>query len=168
LGNLLVARGNAAAALPNYLEAARLHPADGHHWETVGKQQLVLDRGEDAKASFERAMELRRIAALSPDASARAKNAYAWSLLTSEIPELRRPNEALEQAVQANQMTEYGHPTYLDTLALAYSRNGRVHEAVDTQRKAVSILPQHSQLKEEFSSRLAEYETAARDTRESD
>jgi len=49
----------------------------------------------------------------------------------------RNPEQALERALRACEMTNYGMPEVVDTLAVAYAGAGRFPEAIETARKAI-------------------------------
>jgi tetratricopeptide (TPR) repeat protein len=51
------------------------------------------------------------------------------------------PEGALSLALEAAAMTEYGDPVVLGTLMEAYQVNGNLSGAVETYRKAVSLMP---------------------------
>ncbi len=105
------------------------------------------------------ALSVARKAAEGPTASAGAKNSYAWDLLTSEPADLRDPQEALKYALEANEMTNHKVPSHLDTLALAYHRTGQTDTAIETQRKAISLLPE-GESRAGYEERLEEFEAA--------
>ena len=92
-------------------------------------------------------------------------NEYARDLLTIEAPDLRDPAAALPLAERACALAEergtYGRWNYLDTLALAQHRTGDTGNAIDTQRRALGLLPPEYHLqRKEMEERLAEYEAA--------
>jgi len=116
-------------------------------------------RDDAARPLLGELLEARRDAAQDPDAGPRAKNRYAWPLLTWEPADLRDPQTALEFAVEANELSGFADPRYLDTLALAYHLTGDATRAIDTQRKAISLLPEGDPRHENFRKRLATFET---------
>ncbi|MFQ5424184.1 MAG: hypothetical protein ACE5F9_09410, partial [Phycisphaerae bacterium] len=57
--------------------------------------------------------------------------------------------------------TDHKNPGYLDTLALAYHRTGDTARAIETQEKAVALLPPgDSPTRKEFEARLEEFRQA--------
>ena len=96
---------------------------------------------EEARLLVAELLSLRRAAAEASEADARTKNTYAWAILTCEPADLQDPEDALEFAREANELTRFENPSYLDTLALAYHRTGQTATAIETQRKAISLLP---------------------------
>jgi len=115
-------------------------------------------RDDAARPLVEELLAARREAAEKPEAGPKAKNRYAWPLLTWEPADLRDPETALEFALEANELSGFKKPMYLDTLALAYYRTGDATMAVDTQRKALSVLPDGDPRHEKFRKRLAEFD----------
>jgi tetratricopeptide (TPR) repeat protein len=92
-------------------------------------------------------------------------NDYARDLLTIEAPDLRDPAAALPLAERACVLAEerrtYGRWNYLDTLAMAQHRTGDTAKAVETQRRALGLIPpEYHQQRKEMEERLAEYEAA--------
>jgi tetratricopeptide (TPR) repeat protein len=95
-----------------------------------------------------------------PGASARDKNNLAWNLLTSVLADLRDPETALRLAGDACAMTDNANPGYLDTLALAQHRTGDTPAAIETEKKALSLLPPDASLRAELEATLARFEAA--------
>jgi tetratricopeptide (TPR) repeat protein len=92
-------------------------------------------------------------------------NDYAHDLLTIELLNLRDPSAALPLAERACAMAEergtYGRWNYLDTLALAQHMTGNTAKAIETQRRALGLVPpEYHQQRREQGERLAEYEAA--------
>ena len=92
-------------------------------------------------------------------------NDYARDLLTIEPVDLRDPAAALPLAERACALAEergtYRRWMYLDTLALAQHRTGDTVKAIETQRRALGLLPpEYHQQRKEFEESLAEYEAA--------
>ncbi len=101
-------------------------------------------------------------AAEAPDAGSRALNKYAWLLLTCGPGDLRDPAAALPVAIKAVEMSGGKDPTILDTLALAQKMTGDLDRAIETQRKAIALLPPgDGQRRAEFGTRLADVLTEA-------
>jgi tetratricopeptide (TPR) repeat protein len=91
-------------------------------------------------------------------------NAYAWTLLTCKPVRFRDPEKALVLAKKAVAGSDGKHAGILDTLALAYFRTGDTAEAIETQRKAVALLPPgESVSRVALENRLAEFEESAED-----
>lgn len=69
------------------------------------------------------------------------QNELAWFLLTTEDLELHDPVEALELAQEAVSASQLRRPALIDTYAEALFQNGRIAEAVEAERQAVSMRP---------------------------
>ena len=117
-----------------------------------------LGRSEEARRLRSEIFEVEKILVEAPYASARLKNSYAWNLLTFEQEELRDPHQALRFARDANEMTGFENPDFLDTLALAYHLTGQTAKAIETQKKAISLLPEGQRAY--YEERLAEFQAA--------
>ena len=95
------------------------------------------------------------------DANAKTKNSYAWLALTREPADLRDPESAFRFALEANELTGFENPSFLDTLALAYQMTGNTAKAIEIQKRALALLPEgDSPTRKEFEQRLAEFEVA--------
>ncbi len=106
-------------------------------------------------------LERQRRAADESDADASALNEYAWALLTIEPADLRDPAAALPIAQKAVEKSRGEDPAILDTLAKAWFDTGDATKAVETQEKAVSLLPPgDSALRTELETNLATYRAA--------
>jgi len=105
--------------------------------------QMLFDLGErgEAREYLERAISGWRGRVTSPEATGMDYNACAWLLLTCDPEDLRDPQAALSTARQAVEMTDGEDPLVLDTLALAYHRNGDGMRAVETEARAIAMLP---------------------------
>ena len=128
---------------------------------TVLKKQ---GRDEEASKYAAELVEMHRRLAEQPDATAPELNKYAWSLLTSEVSELRDPEVALPLALEANELTDHKNPAYLDTLSLAYHLTGDTAKAIENQKKAIALLPPgESTLRTPLETALADFEAALKD-----
>ena len=122
---------------------------------------MALGEDGEARPLGRRLLETRRKQATAADAAAGSKHAYARYALTCEPADQRDPEDALIFALEACEMTERRNADFLDTLALAYRRTGRLRQAVETQREALAALPaQRSETRRSFEERLDDYEKA--------
>ena len=122
--------------------------------------QVLVKQGkvDEARPYFAERIKHRRRTAEQPDANAPDLNRYAWLLLTCEREDLRDPQAALSIAKRAVEMSGGDNATILDTLALAYQMTGDFDKAVETQRKAVHLLPpSESARRAELETRLAAF-----------
>ena len=65
-----------------------------------------------------------------------ALNNLAWILASNPNDDLRDGAEAVRLAERACELTHYGQPLFIGTLAAAYAESGRFPEAVTTAEKA--------------------------------
>lgn len=97
------------------------------------------------------------------DANTRDLNEYAKLLLTCESQDLGDPRAALPSAKRAV-MTDGKNVNMLDTFAQAYFMTGDVAKAIETQEKAVALLPSgDSPLRTELEANLTKFRQAAKD-----
>jgi len=68
-----------------------------------------------------------------------ALNNLAWALAAGPNAELRNGAEAVGLAERACELTHYGEPLFLGTLAAAYAEAGRFPEAVTMAQKAEQL-----------------------------
>jgi arylsulfatase A-like enzyme/tetratricopeptide (TPR) repeat protein len=66
-------------------------------------------------------------------------NALAWIEAACDREELHNPEQAIERALRVCEMTHYGIPEVVDTLAVAYAAAGRFQEARETAKKAIRV-----------------------------
>jgi serine/threonine protein kinase len=82
----------------------------------------------------------------------------AWFLATCADPAIRDGHKAVEFSEKAVAATDRKSASTLDTLAAAYSVNGRFAEASSVQREAISLLPTELD-KAEYTGRLKLFES---------
>ena len=75
-------------------------------------------------------------------------NNLAWLYATSKDEKFRDKIKALEHAKKAAELSKERNAEILDTLARAYHNNLKVKEAVETQKKAISLEPNNDKFKE--------------------
>ena len=120
-------------------------------------------RMNDARPLVRALQEIERRRADQPGASVNDKNACAWNLLTCEPADLRDPETALRLAHEAVDMTGGADPEILDTLALAQHLTGDTAAAIETEKKALSLLPAQGSLRGDYEAALAKFEAALED-----
>jgi tetratricopeptide (TPR) repeat protein/tRNA A-37 threonylcarbamoyl transferase component Bud32 len=140
------------------------HPETWDSMRGLAKAYLQLGRRNDALPLVRELFTLQTAAAEAPDADANTLNEVAWTLLTYDIEELRDPTRALaysQRACDSEEAAGGGNLwKWLDTLALARQRIGDTAAAVETQRRALSLMaPDHAD-RADYEKRLAEYEAA--------
>ncbi len=139
------------------------HPWTGYAMNGLAAAYMKLGRRAEAIPLYRELLQLRIAAADQPNADPSALNDAAWTLLTSEIEELRDPQRALAYAERACAGGNANIPNYLDTLALAHFRTGDTAKAIETQRRALSLIPAGSD--PEMAAHLAQYEMALADVK---
>ncbi len=87
-------------------------------------------------------------------------NKLARLLATAADPKFRNGPAAVPMAEKANQLSGYGQPEMLDTLAAAYAEAGRFPEAIRASRKAVDLASSRGQqeLAKQMESRMRLYQ----------
>ena len=137
-------------------------------WESEGRLATyyrAAGRMDDAARMARQRLEtLRRLMERGGE-TLKVLNEYARDLLTIEARDLRDPAAALPLAERACALAEergtYGRWKYLDTLALAQHRTGDTAKAIETQKRALGLIPpEYHQQRKEMEERLAEYEAA--------
>jgi serine/threonine protein kinase/tetratricopeptide (TPR) repeat protein len=98
-------------------------------------------RSDDARPVVVEQLQVLRTAAEAPSASPAELNRYAWLLLTAEPAELRNPAIGFEYARRAAAAGDGTDGSILHTLAMAYHLKGDHRLAVDTEERAISLLP---------------------------
>ena len=97
-----------------------------------------------------------------PDTLASMNN-LAWNRLTCEPADLRDPETALRLARDACAMTDNANPPFLDTLALAQHLTGDTPAAIETEEKALSLLPPGAPGRGDYEGALARIEAALKE-----
>jgi non-specific serine/threonine protein kinase/serine/threonine-protein kinase len=99
----------------------------------------VLQRGgHAAEARNETSAALEWLKPLAPLDSYYLEN-YVTLLVKTPFPELRSPGEALASALTA--VSRDRNPETLDLLARAYSQDGKISDAIATERAGLALLP---------------------------
>jgi Tfp pilus assembly protein PilF len=132
LGVALADKGRFDEAIENYRKAIQINP---NHFRALSNLGVALaDQGR-----FDEAIENHRKAIqINPNFSG-AMNNLAWILATSSKAEFRDGTQAVQLAERASELTHYGQPAFIGTLAAAYAEAGRFPEAVTTAEKAEQL-----------------------------
>jgi Tfp pilus assembly protein PilF len=166
LGYALSARGRRDEAMAELREALRLDPDYALAHNNLGALLEVTGRLDDARAHFERAVALRpdnvearsnlaqllsnrgqpaaaagqfrAVLALRPD-HVQALAGLAWIQATAADPALRNPDEAVQRAERAVDLTNRRDVVALDALAAAYASAGRFDDAVRTANVGLDV-----------------------------
>ena len=86
-----------------------------------------------------------------------AMNEWAWTLATSDSPEIRNGTNALDTAQQLVAATHRGNAEFLDSLAASYAETRQFDKAVSVEKEAIGLLQSHEE-KKDYGSRLKLYQ----------
>jgi protein O-mannosyl-transferase len=156
LGAAMEAQGDLVGAILCYAKALAIRP---NYPEARGNLAVAMQLLANTPAALVR---WREWIAIWPQDYV-LLNEAAWVMATSNDPALRNGKDALELAQRAAQLTSYGEPTILGTLAAAYAEVGQPTNAARTARRAVEIALQQGQrdLAKIIEARLPLYEKKA-------
>ena len=135
LNNLAIAlatKGQFDEAIENYRRAIQINSTRPETFVHLGMALEQSGRSREAVDSYRAALKL------NPDLAG-ALNNLAWELATSRDDQLRNGAEAVRLAERACELTHYGQPLFVGTLAAAYAEAGRFPEAVTTAEKAEQL-----------------------------
>ena len=152
---LLLKMGNRQGALGNYqrvlniLEAlSTAHPEDvwvqGRYSKTLlTAADLLAQSGKpvEARRLTSRGLGIARELAGRSDATPDDMSQYAATLLTCQPDDLCDPGAALLYAKKSVAKSGGANSDHLDVLAQAYFQNGEVTQAIETEEKALKLLP---------------------------
>jgi serine/threonine protein kinase len=96
---------------------------------------------KDAHGLVTQALDIQKALADEKEAIPDYLDNYAKTLLIFDLADSRSQLLAMPLAQRAVEMTRATDPHYLDTLALAYFENGNLQRAVETEEKALALLP---------------------------
>lgn len=132
---------------------------DNYMKQKKSQDNLISDYFRKLKAGgpSEETAEIAK--ALIKDSPASELNGLAWDILTLAEKPKRDLETALAAAAKSNEMTGHKNPSYLDTYALALFESGNIDEAINTQQKAIDLLPAES-AKMQYSKSLNKYKAA--------
>jgi tetratricopeptide (TPR) repeat protein len=187
LGNALFSRGEVNQALAHYEEALQLQPNYAKAHNSLGFALLSQGKADQAVAHFEKALSIRpnspevhnnlglvllsqnkedqailhfqEAIRLNPNYP-EALDGLARLLATARNQKIRDGATAVQMAERANQLTGYGQPEMLDTLAAAYAEAGRFPEAIQASQKALDLAysADMSELAKDIESRMRLYQ----------
>ncbi len=132
LGVALASRGQFDEAIENFHQAIRINSNRPETFYHLGMTLGQLGRKREAIAQYREALRL------NPNLTGALIN-LAWILAANPDDELRNGAEAVRLAERACELTHYGEPLYLGTLAAAYAEAGRFPEAVSAAEKAEQL-----------------------------
>jgi tetratricopeptide (TPR) repeat protein len=132
LGGALLNQGRFDEAIENYRKAIQSNPNFSEALDNLGVTLAAKGRYDEAIENYRKAIQSK------PDFS-EALNNLAWVLATSSDAGLRNGAEAVRLAERACELTHYGEPSFIGTLAAAYAEAGRFPEAVTAAEKAAQL-----------------------------
>jgi len=132
LGIALATEGRLEEAIGNFRKAIQVNPNFVAAQNNLGAALADKGRFEEAIGNFRKAIQI------SPN-YAEAQNNLAWVLAVNPDAELRNGAEAVRLAERACELTHYGEPLFIRTLAAAYAEAGRFPDAVTTAEKAEQL-----------------------------
>jgi len=152
LADALRQQGKLDEAIAEYQAALRINPPTGMMAYAHYNLGTLYDKAENLNQAIEHLEASLRY--LPQDTT---WNAAAWLYATAEDPRLRNPKKAIEYAKKAVEASQ-GFPAYLDTLAEAYYANREYDRAIQTIKKAITLMPDWDYAKEQ----LEKFEQAKR------
>ncbi len=149
LAGLYTDQGRYDKAEPLYVETLEIkkrvlgeaHPSTLATMKQLSNLYANQEKSTEALPLLRALQEAKRLQIERPETSPGDKNDFAWELLTREPAELRDPQSALRLARDSCALTNNTNPIFLDTLALAQHLTGDTPAAIESQTKALSLLP---------------------------
>ncbi len=189
LGSAFVTLGKIDEAVICYTEALRLEPDSPSAHQNLGTALTVQGKIDEAIGHYRQALQFkadfaearnnlafllglqgnfneavrqyREVLKVKPD-YLQALSGISWILATHPDPNHRDPNQAIELAEHAAELTSYKNATVLDVLAAAYASAGRFPKAVETAQKALDLAQsrQKKRLTEKIQNHLSLYKAS--------
>jgi tetratricopeptide (TPR) repeat protein len=142
-------RGDLDGAIAQYRRALQLKADDANAHDNLG--YALVEKGDIQGALA----ELHRAIDLNPSDPSPWNN-LAWLFATSKDSRFKNPAKALEYAQKAVSLSESKNAEFVDTLAEAYFVNGDNDKAIETEERALALIPDNASFKEN----LAKYQQA--------
>lgn len=133
LGNALASDGRLPEAIEEYRRAVRQRPEYSEARHNLGSALFSIGRKAEAVHEF-------RMAVGTTPTAAASVATLAWILATDDENGIRSPNEAVELAERAVELTGGSDPSVLDTLAAAYAATGQFDRAIATAERGLTLL----------------------------
>ena len=134
LGSVLLLQGKSAEAARQFEETVRLKPSHTGALNNLALACRRLGRTDEAIAHYREALRLQ------PD-SVESLNNLAWTLAADPDARFRNGTEAVAFATRACELTKYGNPIALATLAAAYAETGQFSVAISFVEQAQKLAP---------------------------
>jgi len=133
LGNVFLERKQFDAAEAKYQKALEVKPDYPDARYNLGLVYYQSGRPADTIAEWDKLLHSH------PD-NVKVLDRTAWILATHPDASVRNGARAVELARRAAKLTNFQHPTMLDTLAAAEAESGRFAEAVAVAKQALALL----------------------------
>lgn len=179
-GRMALDKKEYESAINHYTKAIGMSPFEANHYFNKGIALYKSGKIKDAEEDFDKALILdqrmanalvyrglcreklgkekaaledyTRVVQQQPDDVSHQNN-LAWLYATAKDEGVRDKLKALEHASKAAALSKEKNAGVLDTLSRAYFINGKVKEAIETEKKAIALEPKN----EEFTKNLALY-----------
>ena len=182
-GKIAIAKKEYIKAIDNYSKAIELSPFESSHyyyrglaWYKKGNRKRAVEDFTkavllDSKSSsayiyrglcrmeegeYREALSDFKMALERDPKNAGIHNNLAWLYITAQDEKYQDKRKALEHAKKAAEFSQEKNAEILDTLAQAYFINGKVKEALETERKALTLEPTNGV----FSEKVKQYENS--------
>jgi len=132
LGGALLQKGKVDEAIPHFQRALQIKPDNAEACYNLGNALLQKGRADEAITHYQKALQIK------PN-YLEVQNNLAWVLAVAPQALLRNGRQAVELALQANQLAGGENPIILRTLAAAYAEAGQFPEAVETAQRALQL-----------------------------
>jgi Tfp pilus assembly protein PilF len=132
LGNVLLKMGRVDEAIIHYQKALQIKPFNAEIQANLGNALLQKGGVNEAIIHYQKALQIK------PD-SPDVLNNLAWLLATCPDAHIRDGVQAVKYAGRACELTHYGVPPLVGTLAAAYAEAGRFDDAVAAAQKACAL-----------------------------
>jgi len=145
-------KGDKVKAIKDFSNAITLDPKQRSAYIYRGISRMEMGAYKEASSDYNQAL------ALEPKDPI-IQNNLSWLYANAVDKKFQDKGKALEHAKKAVELSNGGNAEILDTLAKAYYINGKVSEAVETEKKAIKLAPKNERLK----AHLHEYEKGMMD-----
>jgi len=132
MGGIFYSSGNLNLAVEHLNRAVEIRADYVGARQALAEILLKQNKVKEAVEHYERILEFE------PEHLA-VLNVLAWTLATTRETDLLDADRAVALAKRACELTDYGQPAILDTLAAAYASAGAFEKAVEAAEKAIEL-----------------------------